>query len=127
MTIDIVPARDRMNPEEGVSMDDRAFFILEYFLPKTWAVENRYDHCGKSVLDKINWSSWYDAIKAFSTDEASMRRHGAAIMQKYPELKADLSGEISAFEAVDAPLTSAFCKATALWGEKYREFHIFGL
>ena len=129
MMIKLCPGNDVPIKDLTISLDDRAFYLIEPYLKSHWGNENNYSHFGFS---KIPISIWSKIIR----DVNSLR--GSLISATNPEniewlgvnseeLKEEFAERFSEAKGGAIEMLGQFQKKVSAWIPLYQKVYFYGL
>jgi hypothetical protein len=129
MSINLVPGFVFPDSSRAIGMDDRAFYLVEYYFPKDWVSSSEYDHFGVSTFPRTIWISiteklniLYRLLLSVDAKEELWR-----ITNRYNELEVDRNYDAPSFEGKVVEFLRELIVAIDLWNQEFDKVYFYGL
>ena len=129
MTIKLAPGGDVADAAEMLSMDDRAFLIVEYFIPDLWVRSEGYSHYAPSAFPASIWNGMRHEILEFGDSlESDVEDETLRLMlNRYPELEFDRRQRTYDLRLTFGGFIRQFIGLTEPWVDRYTKIYYFGI
>ncbi len=128
MRIQLVPGADGADRENGVSMDDRAFFLVEPFLKATWQ-NPRFSHFGPATIPVEVWAQVLpqleDIIKVIEAAETPDDIRASQLTS--PEVLEDFDNHFGRVQADAVFMLRDFIGIMRSWMQTHDHVYFYGL